>query len=110
MSDAQLAKLPSKIIELARARTPARLLVGRAGTSYRSATQLELRADHAAARDAVYAEFDLVRDLGAQLVDELQIFQVTTQAQSRSEYLLRPDLGRRLSAESTALVAQRCPP
>ena len=27
--------------------TPARLLIGRAGTAYRTSTQLQLRADHA---------------------------------------------------------------
>ena len=39
-----------------RARTPARLLVGRAGASYRTGTQLDLREAHAAARDAVRTE------------------------------------------------------
>ena len=33
---------------------------GRTGASYRTATQLQLRADHAAARDAVQAELDLI--------------------------------------------------
>ncbi len=36
-----------------RAQTPARILTGRAGAAYRTATWLKLRADHAAARDAV---------------------------------------------------------
>src|SRR5437016_5297271 len=55
---------PPGLIEAIRARTPARVLVGRAGPSYRTATQLELRQDHAAAVDAVRAEIDLERDLG----------------------------------------------
>ena len=45
-------------------RTPARILTGRAGAAYRTATWLELRCDHAAARDAVHTELDLNADLG----------------------------------------------
>ena len=39
--------------------TPARLLIGRAGTAYRTSTQLQLRADHAFAKDALNATFSL---------------------------------------------------
>ena len=42
-----------EIVRKVRARTPARLLVGRAGGAYRTGTQLDLRDAHAAARDAV---------------------------------------------------------
>ncbi len=42
-------------IDRVRAKTPARILAGRAGASYRTETLLRLRADHAAARDAVTA-------------------------------------------------------
>ena len=38
----------SELMQAIRARTPARILVGRAGPAYRTATQLELRQDHAA--------------------------------------------------------------
>lgn len=57
------------LIALARSRTPARVLVGRAGSSYRTETQLALREDHAAAVDAVHAEVDPGRDLGPEFVD-----------------------------------------
>jgi ethanolamine ammonia-lyase small subunit len=92
-----------------RTRTPARLLVGRAGPAYRTATQLELRRDHAAARDAVGAEVDLRRDLGAELVDRLGLFEVSTRAGSKTEYLLRPDLGRQLDDEARTTLLRRCP-
>ena len=36
-----------EIVMKIRARTPARLIVGRAGAAYRTGTQLELRAAHA---------------------------------------------------------------
>ena len=45
-----------RVLDQIRARTPARVMVGRAGGSYRTKTSLKLRGDHAAARDAVIAD------------------------------------------------------
>lgn len=98
-----------KLIAAIRARTPARILVGRAGPSYRTATQLELRRDHAAALDAVHAEIEMVRDLGIDLVRRFQMFEVRTRAGSKQEYLLRPDLGRRLDDAARELIRKECP-
>jgi ethanolamine ammonia-lyase small subunit len=98
------------LIEKIRARTPARVLVDRAGAAYRTGTQLELREAHAAARDAVRTEFDLERDLGAEFVQRWKLFAVSTMAGNKDEYLLRPDLGRQLNEEGCNLVRQRCPP
>src|SRR5262249_55673242 len=78
----------------------------RAGPAYRTATQLELRRDHAAAVDAVQAEFDLERDLGRAFADRWRLFEVQTRAGSKGEYLLRPDLGRRLGEAARAEVAR----
>ena len=97
------------ILEAIRARTPARILVGRSGPGYRTATQLALRVDHAAALDAVHAELDLVRDLGREFVDRWRLFEVASRAGSKAEYLMRPDLGRRLADESLDQVARLCP-
>ncbi len=99
----------SKWLGAVRARTPARILVGRAGPSYRTATQLELRRDHAAALDAVHAEVDMERDLGIDLVRRFQLFEVRTRAGSKEEYLLRPDLGRRLDDAARELIRKECP-
>jgi ethanolamine ammonia-lyase small subunit len=90
-------------------RTPARLLVGRAGAAYRTATQLTLRHDHAAAIDAVRAELDLVRDFGHAFVTRWGLFEVSTCATSKAEYLVRPDLGRRLSDAARAEIMRHCP-
>lgn len=90
--------------------TPARLWTGRAGVSYRTGTELELRRDHAAAVDAVHAELDLIRDLGADFVRQFGLFEVSTAATSKTEYLSRPDLGRRLNSEAKDLLWKRCPP
>jgi ethanolamine ammonia-lyase small subunit len=98
----------SELVRAVRARTPARILAGRAGPSYRTATHLALRQDHAAARDAVRAEIDLRRDLGG-LVETFGLFEVATRAASKDEYLLRPDLGRQLNDEARAELPRRCP-
>lgn len=101
------ARWPS-LIERIRARTPARVLVDRAGAAYSTGTQLDLRHAHAAARDAVRTELDLERDLGRELVDRWQLFEVATQARSKDEYLLRPDLGRKLGEDSVRTLQARC--
>lgn len=89
--------------------TPARLWAGRAGVSYRTSTALELRRDHAAAVDAVHAELNLVRDLGADFMRRFGLFEVSTEATSKSQFLSRPDLGRRLNSEAKDLLWKRCP-
>jgi ethanolamine ammonia-lyase small subunit len=93
------------IMEAIRARTPARLLVGRAGPSYRTATALELRHDHAAAVDAVNAELELPPDL----VQRWSLFEVRTRARDKTEYLMRPDLGRRLDDVARETAVRQCP-
>ncbi|MBY0278720.1 ethanolamine ammonia-lyase subunit EutC [Candidatus Binatia bacterium] len=90
--------------------TPARVLVGEAGDAYRTATQLELRRDHAAARDAVRRELDLHADLGLDVVQRFGLFVVDSCCRDKDEYLLRPDLGRRLSAEAQDRIRGMCPP
>lgn len=90
------------MLDLVRERTPARLLVGRAGGAYCTATQLELRADHAAARDAVHAE------LGPDFLKQQQLIEVQTRANAKGEFLLRPDLGRRLN-DSARVVLESFP-
>ncbi|HEV7522846.1 MAG TPA: ethanolamine ammonia-lyase subunit EutC [Candidatus Angelobacter sp.] len=98
------------LIEKIRSHTPARVLADRAGAAYRTSTQLQLRHDHAAARDAVRAEFELKRNLGAEFVDEWKLFSVSTLAASKDEYLRRPDLGRRLNEKAPGQLVTRCEP
>ncbi|HMC89920.1 MAG TPA: ethanolamine ammonia-lyase subunit EutC, partial [Gemmataceae bacterium] len=62
----------------------------------------------AAALDAVHAELDLERDLGKAFVERWALFEVSACARSKSEYLLRPDLGRRLSEDAREQVHKRC--
>lgn len=98
-----------QLVQAARMRTPARVLVGRAGPAYRTTTQLELRRDHAAALDAVHAELDLVRDFGSDFIAGWQLFLVQSRAASKEEYLMRPDLGRRMDEAARIEVPRQCP-
>lgn len=100
--------LPAMIREVCR-RTPARLLVGRTGSAYRTQTLVELRQAHAAARDAVRTELDLENDLGGPAIAKWNLFELCTQASSKDEYLVRPDLGRRFDSRSRSEIMQRCP-
>lgn len=83
--------------------TPARVYLGRAGTSYPTSALLALRADHAAARDAVHAPLPPDVDLGIDHVVTAQ-----SRADSLAQYLRRPDLGRRLSDASRNHIAVHC--
>jgi ethanolamine ammonia-lyase small subunit len=97
-----------EVLRKIRERTPARIFEGRAGAAYRTGAQLELREAHAAARDAVRAELEMDAAFGAAFVNEWKLFEVQTEARSKEEYLLRPDLGRRFSAQARKEISKRC--
>jgi ethanolamine ammonia-lyase small subunit len=82
--------------------TPARIAVGRAGTRYRTNTLLRFRADHAAAKDAVVSEVD------PKLLERLGLVELTSRAPDKRVFLERPDLGRALSDEGRARLADKC--
>ncbi|MGA8142913.1 MAG: ethanolamine ammonia-lyase subunit EutC [Candidatus Acidiferrales bacterium] len=88
------------LVRKIRARTPARLLVGRAGAAYPTKTQLDLREAHAAARDAVRDELDLNAAFGVDFVKRWELAEFHTRAREKDDYLLRPDLGRHFDKES----------
>jgi ethanolamine ammonia-lyase small subunit len=96
-----------EIVRKIRARTPARIFVNR-GAAYTTQMGLELRGAHASAVDAVWTEFDLEKDLPRDFVAQWELFEVSSQVESKSQFLLRPDLGRNLSVAGKGLIAQRC--
>src|ERR1700680_1226986 len=98
----------SEIVWRIRARTPARLLAGRAGAAYGTDTQLEWREAHAAARDAIRAELDLETTFGADFVKRWGLFEACTQATLKDVFLLQPDLGRHFNDASRAELRRRC--
>ncbi len=99
-----------EIVRKIRARTPARILMGRAGAAYRTSTQMDLREAHAAARDAVRAELDMQKAFGAAFAQQWQLFETRTQAIGKEEYLLRPDLGRHFDRASQDEIRKLCSP
>ena len=78
-----------------RALTPARVALGRSGHSLPTVELLRFDLDCARARDAVHEELDTGWLALPHIV-------VASAAADRRTYLLRPDLGRKLSAESRA--------
>lgn len=83
-----------------RSLTSARIALGHAGTSLPTAAQLDFQFAHAQARDAVHLPFDhaaLSEQLAARQRETLTVH---SSASDRNAYLQRPDLGRRLSADS----------
>lgn len=85
-----------------KAKTPARLGTGRAGTRYRTVTMLRFRADHALAQDSVFS--DVPETFWKR--NELPFFQ--TACKDKDEYLTRPDLGRRFPPQSHDAIRQLC--
>lgn len=84
--------------------TPARIALGRAGTSLPTHAQLDFQFAHAQARDAVHLPFD-----HAGLREQLHALGHSTlllhsAASDRHTYLQRPDLGRRLDEASAAVL------
>jgi len=88
-----------------RARTPARIAIGRSGASLPTREVLAFSLAHAQARDAVHTPFDARGVAEAIEALDLSTVPVDSAAPDRSTYLRRPDLGRRLSEASRAALA-----
>ena len=88
-----------------RSHTSARIALGRTGGSQLTSALLAFAQDHALARDAVHAPFDDAA-LAAVLqpLDSARVLRLESAAPDRATFLRRPDLGRRLSAASVALL------
>lgn len=114
-----------------RSHTQARIAQGRAGRSVPTHELLMFQADHALARDAVYSELN-ISDLQEKLTALFQlaktsveriprlvasltetpteaVFVLKSQAQTRQQYLQRPDLGRKLHPNASSAVRRSLP-
>jgi ethanolamine ammonia-lyase small subunit len=85
--------------------TAARIALPRSGASLATAPLLEFRLAHARARDAVHAPFDPAQLCGALAPLGLPVLSIASAAQDRQQYLMRPDLGRRLADDAAAVLA-----
>ncbi len=102
MNTPQRYSSPESLREL----TIARVALGLAGASLPTRALLQFSLDHARARDAVHAEFD-VQSLVQGLADlGLAITCVSSRAAERKNYLARPDLGRLLDVDSEARLVR----
>ena len=81
-------------------RTPARLGSGRAGSRYKTLTMLRFRADHAAARDAVFSQ------VAEDFAEKNGLVALQTRCTDKDEYLTRPDLGRCFDEENQQKIRQ----
>jgi len=86
--------------------TNARIALGRTGVSIPMEESLSFRLAHANARDAVYEVLDKDRLTLAWESQGHGVVHLTSQVRFRSEYLQRPDLGRKLDAVSAGLLAK----
>jgi ethanolamine ammonia-lyase small subunit len=84
-----------------KARTPARLGIGKCGARYNTKTMLRIRAELAAAKDAVRTMVD------SSVIEPFKIPTVRTVVRDKAQYLLRPDLGRVFDEENTAKIRSR---
>ena len=86
--------------------TPARIALGRTGTSIPTRAQLDFQYAHAQARDAVHLPFDHA-GLSAQLTErQRDSLLLHSAAVDRNSYLQRPDLGRKLSDQSAQALRE----
>ena len=93
--------------------TDARIALGRAGISLPTQAHLAFQLAHANARDAVHWALDtgqLAAQLDASLPDApVPCLQLNSAAETRAQYLQRPDWGRRLSAGSRTQLESLAP-
>jgi ethanolamine ammonia-lyase small subunit len=86
--------------------TAARIGLARSGASLATAPLLELRLAHARARDAVHAPLGEER-LRAELAAlRPPVLTLASAVRDRSQYLMRPDLGRQLAPDSEVALSK----
>jgi ethanolamine ammonia-lyase small subunit len=83
-----------------RAHTPARIALGRVGSSLPTTEVLRFGLEHARARDAVHRPLDIVALQHELEREDFRTLHVRSKAPDRQTYLVRPDLGRRLHEDS----------
>lgn len=88
----------SRVAEEAAKHTTALVGIGRVGTRYATSVVLQFQAELAVAHGAVAAE------LPAGWAEENGLLPLQTRVTEHREFLLRPDLGRRLNEESLQLL------
>src|SRR5258705_3524362 len=81
--------------------TPARVGLGRAGASMPTKALLEFTLDHARARDAVHAAFDVPAMISGLGGLGLAAFDVASRVRDPYDYLQQRDRGRKVAPDSS---------
>jgi ethanolamine ammonia-lyase small subunit len=105
MSDKPPAALDDGLWAGLRRLTAARIGLKRTGASLATGPLLDFKLAHARARDAVHEPLDeprLIADLSRL---GTAVLAVASAAEQRQQYLMRPDLGRRLAPDAEAALA-----
>lgn len=90
--------------------TAARIGLQRTGSSLATAPLLEFKLAHARARDAVHEPLDEARLTADLEALGLPVLHAASAAEDRQRYLMRPDLGRRLTPAAEAALAPHTGP
>jgi ethanolamine ammonia-lyase small subunit len=85
--------------------TAARIGLARTGASLQTGPLLDFRLAHSRARDAVHEPLDEARLAAALAGLSDPVLAIASAAGTRSDYLMRPDLGRRLAAGAETILA-----
>lgn len=88
-------------LKMMRKATPARIAIGKSGTRQKTAPYLNFLADHAAAQDAVFM------DVSDEFLQKNNLLKVQTIVKDKDEYLMKPDLGKKLSEESRKVILDK---
>src|ERR1700722_11158114 len=99
-----LTEMSEAAREALRSYTPAGIGLERTGVSLATRPLLDFQLAHARARDAVHAAMDVRMMCDELRRDGLPVLALKSQAGDRNTYLRRPDLGRRLSEDSAAVL------
>jgi len=86
--------------------TAARIGLRRTGASLATGPLLEFRLAHARARDAVHERLDEARLAADIAALGIEVVQIASAAEDRPQYLMRPDLGRRLAGDANATLGR----
>ena len=79
-----------------------RVCSGRVGTRPRTTSLLRFLADHSRSKDTV------LQDVPAAWLEKTGLIEVHSEIKDKDQYLTRPDLGRRLSAEAVQILKSEC--
>jgi ethanolamine ammonia-lyase small subunit len=91
-----------EVLQEFRKSTAARVCLGRTGVRPRTQALLRFLADHSRSKDTV------LKEVSSEWVARQGLLEVQSEVESKDQYLTRPDMGRRLSAQALATLQSEC--